>query len=349
MTYRFGIVGLSWITSEPANPASHPVLGHAAPHSHGSALAEIPATTVVAGCDIVPSAREHFLDRWSGQWPGLRVFDDYTAMLRDVPVDIACVATPDNLHLPVVQAAVNAGVKAIFCEKPMSVHTDEIDQMIAMTEQAGIPVNVNHTRRWSPNYVAARQAIRDGAIGDLVQIVINYGGERAMLWRNHSHFLDLISYFAESDPVWVSGDLEEGFEDYGLRYHGDGGRDATLEPAANAYFGYANGVRAFLSGMKRATAIVSVDLIGSSGRIAANDQFATLITQTEGGTVSRPIVPSASISGMQAAIVDLITALETGNEPQCPPREARKAVAIIEGILLSQANGNARVEIARPG
>jgi hypothetical protein len=49
--------------------------------------------------------------------------------------------------------------------------------------------------------------------------------------------------------------------------------------------------------------------------------------------------------GMEAAVVDLIRSFENGTEPQSPPREARKAVTIIEGILESQASGNSRVDI----
>ncbi|CAN5857663.1 Gfo/Idh/MocA family oxidoreductase [soil metagenome] len=345
-TYRFGIIGLSWITSEPANPGSHPVLGTAVPHTHLSGLANIPAANVVAGCDIDSSARQLFLDRWAGTWPDAKVYDDYNAMLQDVPLDIVCVATPDNLHAPVVKAAAAAGVRAIFCEKPMSTHTDEIDEMIAATESRGIVVNVNHTRRWMPQYVAAREVIRDGAVGELVQILAHFGGERAMLWRNHSHLIDLISYFAEGTPTWVVGELEPGFEKYGTRYHGDGGRDASLEPSANAYIGFDNGVRAFLSGMKRGVPMLSIELIGTTARVFANDQQAILYNQTEGSTASIPIVPRGTIAGMQAAVLDLINALETGEAPQCPPSEARKAVAIIEGILSSQANGNARMEIS---
>jgi predicted dehydrogenase len=156
----------------------------------------------------------------------------------------------------------------------------------------------------------------------------------------------MINYFADANPVWVMGELSAGFENYGTRYHGDGGRDAAGEPGANAYIAYDNGVRAFLSGMKNASPKLSVELIGSNGWIVVNDQLATLYQNTEGDMASRPIVPSGTVAGMQAAVLDLIEALETGSTPQCPPSEARKAVAIIEGILASQAAGNARVEIA---
>ncbi|CAN5612804.1 hypothetical protein BH23CHL5_BH23CHL5_28090 [soil metagenome] len=344
--HRFGIVGLSWITSEPAPAGTHPVLGLATPHTHLSGIVNLPDATVVAGCDISESARDLFLERWSGTWPEARVFHDFQEMLDAGGIDVVCVATPDNLHEPVVLAAASSGVKAIFCEKPMSVHTDEIDAMIAATEKHNVLVSVNHTRRWSPQYVAARESLRTGDIGDLVHIMAHLGGERAMLWRNHSHIIDLLSYFADANPIWAVGELEPGFEDYGIRYHGDGGRDASIEPGANAYVAYDNGVRASLSGMKRGTQMMSVELIGTSGKILVSDRQAILSQVTDDGAVSRPIVPQGTMGGMQAAIADLLTSLENGTPTQSPPSEARKAVAIIEAILHSQAAGNNRVSVS---
>jgi predicted dehydrogenase len=343
--YRVGIVGLSWITTDVSGPGTHPVLGDAMPGTHLSGMARIPEVQVVAGCDISAEARDRFLERWSGVWPDLLVFDDYHAMLQDVPLDIVAIATPDNLHGPVLKAAVDAGVRAIFCEKPISTHTDEVDEMIAAVEAAGTVVNVNHTRRWNPSWVSAREELRAGRIGELVTIIGKFGGERAMLWRNDSHLIDIMNYFADANPIWVVGELEPAHANYGTRYHGDGGRDAALEPAANAFWAYDSGVRAFLSGMKTAVPILEVELIGSKGTITVNDSQAWIREATDNGVMTSPILPGYSMVGMQAAVVDLFTSLETGAEPQSPPREARKAVAIIEGILESQANGNNRIDI----
>lgn len=343
--YRVGIVGLSWITSEPARAGSHPVLGNAAPHSHLSALAAIPSVTVVAGCDIVPEARDRFVENWNSTWPGVKTYADYKEMLAKENLDIVCVATPDHLHGDVVRLAAESGVHGIFCEKPMSVHLDNVDSMIEAIERNGVVVNVNHTRRWMPVYVAARESIRSGAIGKLVQITVHFGGERAMLWRNHSHFLDMFTYFAEGSPAWVIGELEPGFEDYGTRYKGNGGRSPELEPGINAYIGYDNGVRGFLSGMKAGAPQISIDLIGSEGRIHLDDQAGVVIAPTDRGPSTTPILPASTRQGMQAAFADLIHAMETGEATQSPPREARKTVALIEGVLASQAAGNCRVEI----
>ena len=343
--YRVGIVGLSWITSEPARSGTHPVLGDAPPHSHLSSLAAIPSAEVVAGCDISVEANDRFLETWSSTWTGLKAYSDYRAMIDAEALDIVCVATPDHQHGDVVRNSAAKGVKGIFCEKPISVSLDDVDSMVASIEKYGTIVNINNTRRWVPVYVESREAVRSGVIGPLSQINVQFGGERAMLWRNHSHLLDLISYFAESEPAWVLGELEADFNDYGTTYKGNGGRSADLEPGVNAYIAYSNGVRGFLNGMKSGAGHISVQLIGSEGRIDANDKHASIIKNSDRGLNQTQISPQSTVQSIQAGIMDLISAMETGLAPQCPPSEARKTVAIIEGILKSHHQGNIRVNL----
>jgi hypothetical protein len=97
--------------------------------------------------------------------------------------------------------------------------------------------------------------------------------------------------------------------------------------------------------MKQGLPRITIDLIGSKGRIRATDQSVVKSFPVEGGFAEQPINPKGTLAGMHAAVVDLITAMETGRPVQSPPREARKAVAVIQGILDSQAAGNARVAI----
>jgi predicted dehydrogenase len=315
------------------------------PFSHAAAYAATPGVEVVAGCDINPAACEAFEVRWRERWPGLRTYADYREMLDRERIDLLSVVTPDHLHTDVILAGVAAGVKAIFGEKPLATSLEEADRIIAAVREHNVAMTVNHTRRWLPQYVAAREALRSGSIGPLVTIFAHLGGPRAMLFRNHSHLLDLLCYFAESDPEWVIGELEPGFEGYGTVYRGDGGRDPALEPGVNASIGFRNGVRAFLSGMKQGVAEVSVTVIGGQGRVLVDDAAATRIAPSESGVSTQPIVPRATRAGMQAAVADLIASLETGAPTQSPPEEARKAVALALAILESQARGNAKVHV----
>ena len=88
---------------------------------------------------------------------------------------------------------------------------------------------VDHTRSFVPNYSMSRKSIRNGDIGGLTRIVAHMGGTRAMLFRNGTHIVDLINFFADADPVWVLAVHEQGFEDYGTEYKGEGGKDPALD------------------------------------------------------------------------------------------------------------------------
>src|SRR5919205_1394215 len=208
MSYRTALIGLSWIAADPAGPASDPVLGTAVPFSHASAMAAIPEIKVIAGCDIVSDARDRFVEQWSGRCQGLRVYDDYRTLLEQERPDLVAVVTPDHLHTAPVLAAIELGARGIFCEKPLATSLDQADQMIAAAASAGVAMCVDYTRRWMPEFVEARRLVRSGAIGRLSQIVLQIGGPRAMLFRNHTHMIDILNYYADAEPDWVVAELE---------------------------------------------------------------------------------------------------------------------------------------------
>jgi predicted dehydrogenase len=177
-----------------------------------------------------------------------------------------------------------------------------------------------------------------------------------MLFRNHTHAIDLLNYYAEADPDWVIAELEPGFSDYGTTYRGDGGTDPSTDPGANYYVAFANGVRAYVTGMKDTVPEVRVDLIGARGRLSIDVEGFRLITFVESGDPrSKPPIirierlsPSSTISGIQAALLDLIAAMETGRETASSAETARRTVAITQAILESQARGNVPVRVAPP-
>jgi predicted dehydrogenase len=350
---RVAIVGLSWIAADLPAEASDPTVGTAVPYSHASAIAAIPDLDVVAGCDIAPGAREVFLDRWSTRWPGLKVYADYREMLETERPEVVAVVTPDHLHRDVVEVAIANGAQGIFCEKPIATTLEDADAIVAAARGAGVTVNVNYTRRWFPEFVEARRLVRSGAIGRLSQIVIEMGGPRSMLFRNHTHGIDIVNYLADSPAVWVWAELERGFENYGTAYAGDGGNDPATEPGANYYIAYENGVRAYATGIKdTAVTEMSLHLHGSEGRVVIDMLGIRLLsvynedprTKPNVPTI-QPITPRWSVAGMQAGVLDLITAMDEGRDPASPPESARETVAITQAILLSQARGNVKVQL----
>jgi UDP-N-acetyl-2-amino-2-deoxyglucuronate dehydrogenase len=354
MTRRIALVGLSWISADLAGAASDPTLGTAIPYSHASAIAAIPDLEIVAGCDISESARTVFRDRWSVRWPNLRVYEDHREMFATERPELAAVVTPDHLHAEVVRAAVDAGVRGIFCEKPLATTLAEADAIIDAVRGAGVTMNVNYTRRWYPEFVEARRLVQAGELGPLSQIVVQMGGPRSMLFRNHTHAIDLINFLADSEPVWVWAELERGFEAYGTAYAGDGGNDPATEPGANYYIAYENGVRAYLTGMKDTVGLdTSVSLTGPAARLVVDLEGIRLhsvrhedIRTKPGVTTIQRVTPRWTVAGMQAAVLDLLTAMDEGRDPASPPESARATVAITQAILESQARGNVKVQLA---
>ncbi|MEP6637731.1 MAG: Gfo/Idh/MocA family oxidoreductase [Chloroflexota bacterium] len=354
MSRRIALVGLSWISADLPGPASDPMLGTSIPYSHASAVAAIPELDLVAGCDISPTACDTFRERWSGRFPNLKVYDDYGEMLRTERPELVAVVTPDHLHRRVVEAAIEAGARGIFCEKPIATTLEDADAIVAAVRAAGVTMNVNYTRRWFPEFVEARRLVRSGEIGRLSQIVVEMGGPRSMLFRNHTHSLDLISFLADSEPEWVWAELEPGYEDYGLAYAGDGGNDPATEPGGNYYVAFANGVRAYLTGVKGTVGLdTAVTLTGADARVVVDLEgirihsvFHEDIRTKPGVTTVRPIVPRWTRAGMQAGLHDLIDSMDAGRDPASPPESARTTVAVIQAILMSQARGNVPVKLA---
>jgi predicted dehydrogenase len=218
-------------------------------------------------------------------------------------------------------------------------------------------MSVNYGRRWMPEYVEARRIVRAGGIGELVSVLLENGGPRAMLWRIHTHAIDLLTFFADAEPDWVWAELEPGMQDYGTAYRGDGGRTASLEPGVNAYITYRNGIRAYLTGWKRNPQDYVVHLIGTEGRIEL-DVEGWRVVQTPvsasrmpveglGNPTSTVIKPRFTYEGMASAIRELLRALETGEPTSSTGETARRTVAITDAILQSQAGGNVRVPVKR--
>ncbi len=80
-------------------------------------------------------------------------------------VDVVDVCTPTHLHAPVAIAAAKAG-RHVICEKPMARTAADAEAMLDAAREAGVRLLVGHVVRFFPEYVAARDAVLAGQIGD---------------------------------------------------------------------------------------------------------------------------------------------------------------------------------------
>jgi len=89
---------------------------------------------------------------------------DYRVLLENDDIDAVVICSSTDTHAQVVSEAAEAG-KHIFCEKPIALDLDKIDQAIAAVKKAGIKLQVGFNRRFDPSFKKAKDLVAKGTIG----------------------------------------------------------------------------------------------------------------------------------------------------------------------------------------
>jgi UDP-N-acetyl-2-amino-2-deoxyglucuronate dehydrogenase len=331
MAYRVGIIGCGGIGIE-----------------HAKGLVGLSSAELVAGCDLNEEVLGAFAEQWAGTWNGITPYTDYHTMLDEQNLDAVTIATPDNRHADTVVAAAQAGVKAIFCEKPLCTSMADAYRMQEAVESNDVLFSVDHTRRWQPLWVhMVDQVIKGGQIGEVQYVTGTLSGGRAALFRNGTHMIDALCYLADSAPQWVFAELEKGFEDY-TEYRGNGGRDPSLEPSASGYIHFRNGVRGFYTGTSKNTAGPKwkFEVTGSEGQIVIDKTALLLRAGCEAEEIA---IPEGPMSGISAGVRELIEVLDAGGETSSPMSSAMNVMEVIFGFIESQRRANVRIDLPLKG
>ena len=113
---------------------------------------------------------------------------DWKEVMARNDIDLVDIATPGELHCPMVIEAAKQG-KHIICEKPLANTLVEAKRMVKAVEKAGVRHFVMHNYRRVPAVVLAKKLVRDGRIGKIYHFRARYlqdwamSSELHMLWR----------------------------------------------------------------------------------------------------------------------------------------------------------------------
>src|ERR1700726_3200070 len=91
-------------------------------------------------------------------------YNSVEAMAERKDIQAIVVVTPAKFHGAAMKVCAHAG-KDIFCEKPFTLTVEEADEVLDLTQKAGVRVQVGHVRRYDPPNVRAKQRIEAGEIG----------------------------------------------------------------------------------------------------------------------------------------------------------------------------------------
>ena len=94
-----------------------------------------------------------------------KITTDYSSLLSNPQIDAVIVASSTDTHVEICQAAAEED-KHIFCEKPIALDLEQIDETLAIVENSGIKFQVGFNRRFDMNFMRVREDIVSGKIGE---------------------------------------------------------------------------------------------------------------------------------------------------------------------------------------
>ena len=141
----------------------------------------------IAATDGIKVTCAHDIDlakKAEAEQAGLEFFADRSEFLAQADLDVVVIATPNQFHRDFSVEALEAG-KHVICEKPVTMNTAELDDIIAAQEKSGKIFTIHQNRRWDQDYLMLKEIIESGSLGRPVAVESRVLGERGIVfgWR----------------------------------------------------------------------------------------------------------------------------------------------------------------------
>lgn len=368
---------LSLVASRLPAAAQHArraaVIGHTGRGNYGHGLdvvwQKIPGVEIAGVADANEAGLKKTLARLKIE----NGFHDYREMLKKLRPEFVTVAPrhPDQ-HLEMALAAIEAGVKGLYVEKPFCRTPGEADRLIEAAERHGAKIAVAHRNRYHPSLPIIDKLIADGEIGRVLELRGHGLGDRRGggedLWVLGGHIFNLFHHFGGepkscSSTILKKGkpatakDVVDGAEGLGLligdeihaRWRLASGLTASYTTLANDGSNK-NGYAAHVIGTKGVISIhIDRDPVAWLSRGNPFDPASrerARIPITSAGLDRKETQPEliASVHDHSLAIRDLIDAVDRNRAPLCDARQGAVAVEMTCGVFESHRRGGAHVD-----
>ena len=302
-------------------------------HGHARGYAGNARTEVVAAADPDADNLKIFLEQFPV--PG---YADYRELLAREEIDIAAPILPVRPNPGVVIDCAGAGVKAVYCEKPMAASLEEADAMVEACESRGIAFASGDAYRNMPQHWKVKRLIDSGGLGELCSI--NLYQSTNEISGGGCQGLSVLRLFADdADVDWLTGwCLGDPFSD----------DDQCMGGAIR----FANGVDAFIH--TRRSPMEGIEVVCSEGVYHSNWMSGHLWRGTPHGKLEEEkdfftefgdpedwINPSGT--RQRGGIQSIVESLDQGIEPRCSGQNMHKALEISIGLRQSHREGHGPV------
>jgi len=146
---RVGMIGLGSISY--AHEAGYSELGE--------------ACQIVAMCDI---NGEEVSSR-IGMVEGAKGYTSYLELLNNPEVDMVDITVPHVLHYEIAKAALERG-KHVLVEKPITVRSEQGEELIALAKQKGLKFSVAENTHFVTAYLKAEELLKQGILGEIQSV-----------------------------------------------------------------------------------------------------------------------------------------------------------------------------------
>ncbi len=292
---------------------------------------------MIAGCDLVKERLHDF----EAAHPGAKGYTDYAQMLAEAKPDVVIVATNNVTHARLTIQAAEAGVRGIYCEKPMASNFGDAQRMVEICQQNNIALVVNHQRRLLPVFQKMRQLIDSRVLGEVSLIRASCAGD---VLSDGTHLIDMVRYLAGDAAVkTVLGQVyrlpPNPDEPKGSGYDVSGGYryGHPIENGAMAVLDFETGLRAeiFTGAMQpKGGKYQLYEVFGSEGRLLRNGDGANPPVLMQSNGLWEPVELSAEAANSSDAIGESFTLLaRTIRNGDSHPLSGESALKVQEIVM----------------
>jgi scyllo-inositol 2-dehydrogenase (NADP+) len=145
---------------------------------HADKMQTVDGIELIGVYDIDPKRHE------VAKKKGISCFNSRKELLADNRIDVVVVATPNDVHKEIVIDALRAG-KNVVCEKPVTMTSDDLEDMIAAANESGKLFTVHQNRRWDEDYLTAKKIFEEKTVGNVFRFESKVHGSHGIPegWR----------------------------------------------------------------------------------------------------------------------------------------------------------------------
>lgn len=316
--------------------------------THASIYRQHPQVEVCAVCDVnLQKAREMAAKIGIGDG---HVYADHREMILREDFDVASVVTPDFLHRELCVAFSDAG-KHIICEKPLATTREDVMAILESVGKSGVRVLVDLHNRFSPPFVAVKQSLENGELGEpyhayfrlndvryVATGMLPWAAQSSILWFLGSHSVDTLRWIMGSEVKRVYCVSRRGILD-GLGVRTDDVFMTTLEFENGAVAQMENGW--ITPDTHPCINDIKFNLMGTKGMMNLDLSNSTMIERFTGDQNDRPdILVKHFVHGQAAgfsyqSIRYFIDCLVTGEPSLVTMEDAARTSLVILAIMES--------------